>query len=214
MPAARDHAASVTEGAPARRQYDNSLRRERAQETRERIITAGAELLHGSPIRDWRTLTIRAVAEHARVNERTVYRHFANERGLHDAVMRRLEQQAGIDLAGLRLEDVPGVAARIFEHVSTYPLEPRSELDPTLIDANQRQRLALLAAVAGRSDGWSDADRTLAAAMLDVVWALASYERIVADWRLAPGEAIRGVTWVTGLIERAVMEAVTPPAAS
>ena len=38
--------------------------------------------------------------------------------------MHRLEEEAGIDLAGLRLEDVADVTARIFEHVSAYPLEP------------------------------------------------------------------------------------------
>ena len=43
--------------APARRRrrrYDSPLRRQRAAETRERIVAAGAELLHGFPIRNWR----------------------------------------------------------------------------------------------------------------------------------------------------------------
>ena len=64
------------------------------------------------------------------MNERTVYRHFANERALRDAVMHRLEEEAGIDLTGLRLEDVADVAARIFEHVSAYPRKARPPLDP------------------------------------------------------------------------------------
>ncbi len=88
---------------PRRRHYDTSLRQKRAAETRERIVTAGVELLHGSSIRDWRPLTIRGVAERAGVNERTVYRYFGNERGLRDAVMQRLEEEAGIDLAGMRV---------------------------------------------------------------------------------------------------------------
>src|SRR5207302_3840377 len=92
--------------APTRRRYDNTLRRERAGQTRDRIVGAGAELLHESSIRDWRALTIRAVADRAGVNERTVFRHFANERALRDAVMQRLEQQAGIDLTQLGLDGI------------------------------------------------------------------------------------------------------------
>ena len=34
-----------------RRRYDSTVRRQRAAETRERIVAAGAELLHGFPIR-------------------------------------------------------------------------------------------------------------------------------------------------------------------
>jgi AcrR family transcriptional regulator len=164
----------------ARRCYDSRLRLQRAAETRERIVAAGSGLLHGSPVRDWQALTVRAVAERAGVNERTVYRHFVNERGLRDAVMHRLEEEAGIDLAGLRLEDVADAAARIFEHVSSYPLKPRPLLDPTLTAAGQRRHKALLGAVAAGSQGWPAADRVVTAAMFDVLW-VASYERLVVD---------------------------------
>ena len=91
----------------ARRPYDSTLRRQRAAETRGRIIAAGSELLHGSSVRDWHGLTIRAVAERAGVNERTVYRHFANERALRDAVIHRLEQHAGVDLAQMQEGRLP-----------------------------------------------------------------------------------------------------------
>ena len=90
--------AQPTAPAPARRSYDGTLRRQRAAETRARIIAAGSELLHGSSVRDWHGLTIRAVAEKAGVNERTVYRHFVNEQGLRDAVMHEVEGRFGIAL--------------------------------------------------------------------------------------------------------------------
>ncbi|MEW6273457.1 MAG: helix-turn-helix domain-containing protein [Thermodesulfobacteriota bacterium] len=194
----------------SRRPYDARLRRERAAGTRERIVAAGCELLRGSSIRDWRALTLRAVAERAGVNERTVYRHFANERALRDAVMHRLEQQAGIDLAGLRLEDVADVTARIFAHVSTYPRESRPQLDPTLSEAGQRQRRALLAAVTARTPRWRESDRTVAAALFDVFWSVASYERLVADWQLDREQAIRGMTWVVRLVEEAIRDGRRP----
>jgi len=196
--------------ARARRRYDTTLRRQQAAGTRERIVAVGSALLHRSPIRDWRSLTLRAVAERAGVNERTVYRHFANERALRDAVMHRLEEEAGIDLTGLRLEDVADVAARIFEHVSAYPRKARPPLDPTLTEASQRQRKALLRAVTAQAARWPEADRVVAAAMFDVLWSVASYERLVVDWQLDREGAIRGITWVVGLIEEAVRKGRRP----
>jgi AcrR family transcriptional regulator len=193
----------VTE-ARAPRKYDSTLRRERAAETRERIVAAGCDLLQGSSIRDWHGVTVRAVADRAGVNERTVYRHFANERGLRDEVMARLEYQAGIDLEGMVLEDIVGVTERILEVVSAHPLEPRSPLDPTLTEAGKRERDALRRAVAARTEGWSEAEQAVAAAMFDVFWGVATYERLVVDWQLDGRQAIEGITWVTGLIEEAV----------
>ena len=198
----RNHGPSAT--APVRRPYDSTLRRQRAAETRARIIAAGSELLHGSSVRDWRGLTIRAVADKAGVNERTVYRHFGNEQGLRDAVMHEFEEEAGIDLRGMELEDVADVTARIFEHVASYPPDTRQPLDPTLLDAKQRQHDALLSAVTARAGTWSDDDRTVAAAVLDVLWSVASYERMVVDWHIDPAEATRGIGWVIGLVRQAI----------
>jgi len=198
--------AHPAEPAAVRRSYDSTLRRQRAAETRERIIAAGSELLHGSSVRDWHGLTIRAVAERAGVNERTVYRHFTNEQGLRDAVMHQFEEEAGIDLRGMRLEDVADVTARIFAHVSSYPPDAPQALDPTLFDAKQRQHEALLTAVSERTPTWSDADRTVAAAVLDVLWSVASYERMVVDWQMGRSEATRGISWVIGLIRQAIVQ--------
>jgi AcrR family transcriptional regulator len=190
--------------AGARRRYDSEVRKAQAAQTRERILVAGAELLRSASIRDWDGLTIRAVADLAGVHERTVFRHFANERALRDAVMHRLEEDAGVDLARMNLDDVAAVAARTLRYVSAYPFAPRPALDPTLNEAKRRQHEALLGAVAERVEGWSDDDRTLAAAMLDVLWAVGSYERLVVDWDLDGEEAIRGIAWVIELVEAAV----------
>ncbi len=154
---------------------------------------------------------MRAVAERAGVNERTVFRHFANERGLRDAVMHRLEQDAGIELAHLRLEDVGDAAARIFRHVASYPPEPAPDLDPTLADASRRQHEALLGAVRERAPGWPQAEQTLAAAMFDGLWAVATYQRLVTQWHLESEDAVRAITWCIGLLEAAVAEGRRPP---
>ncbi len=201
--------ASPTVGPPGRA-YDGTLRRERAAATRERIVTAGSELIRSGSVRDWKRMTVRAVAGRAGVSERTVYRHFGNERRLAGAVMHRLEQEAGIDLAGMKLGDVAKVATQILEHVSSYPLDPRPPLDPTLLDANRRQKDALLGAVVARTPGWSGDHQVVAAAMFDVLWSVASYERLVGDWQLDPDDAVRGVSWVIGLVEQAVRDGRRP----
>ena len=188
----------------ARRRYDSDLRRAHAAQTRERIIAAGADLLAGSSIRDWAGVTIRAVAENAGVNERTVYRHFTNERALRDAVIHHLERQAGVDLEHLQLHDIAEVTARILRFVSTHPPEPRPPLDPTLAEASHRQHQALLDAVTRHTPTWPAGERTSAAAMLDLLWSVSSYERLVVDWDLDPEQAIRALTWVMNLVEDAI----------
>jgi AcrR family transcriptional regulator len=204
--------SAAADPAPPRRRYDSPLRRQRAAETRERIIGAGADLLHELPIWDWGALTVRAVAARSEVNERTVYRYFPSERALRDAVLVRLEQESGVELDGMQLEDVADVTARMFEYVSSFPLAPRTPPDPTVLAANQRQREALLSAVAAAARTSSPPDRTIAAAMLDVLWSVVSYERLVAEWGLDPEDAIRGLTWVIGLVEDAIRAGHAPVA--
>ena len=63
---------ATSEPVRSRRKYDSPLRRQRAAETRERIIAAGVELLHGFPVWNWSALTVRGVARKAEVAERTV----------------------------------------------------------------------------------------------------------------------------------------------
>lgn len=193
-----------------RRRYDSTLRLEQAAGTRERIVAAGSDLLHRSSVRDWQALTVRAVAARAGVSERTIYRHFTNERGLRDAVMHRLEQEAGIELATMELEDIAEVTTRLFEHISSFPLEPPKQLDPTLNDANLRQHRALLSAVASRTPRWSDEERTVAAAMFDVLWSVATYQRLAVDWELDPKQAVTGIRWLVSLLAGAVMNGKRP----
>ena len=45
----------------------------------------------------------------------------------------------------------------------------------------------------------------VAAAVLDVLWSVASYERMVVDWQMDPAEATRGISWVIGLVRQAIV---------
>lgn len=177
-------------------------------------MAAGAQLLHELPIWDWSKLTVRAVAERAGVNERTVYRHFASERELRDAVLERLEEEAGVDLNhGVELGDVADVATKILRYVATFPLAARSPRDATVAAANARQRAALTGAMEAEVPSWSDRERALVAAVLDVLWSPVSFERMVTDWELAPSDAVGAIRWAIGLVVAAIGDGDRPASA-
>jgi hypothetical protein len=95
--------------------------------------------------------------------------------------MARLEQEAGVALDELRLDDL-----RHFTQPSglrvVVPARPADHARP---DADGRARShARRAAGRGAAGQWPlvRRDRTIAAAMLDVLWSVGSYERLVADW--------------------------------
>ena len=152
---------------------------------------------------------MRAVADRAGVNERTVYRHFTNERGLRDAVMHRLEEQAGIDLDDAAPRGHRRRGPRIFASVSAH----RS---PAARRSTRRSARPASASARPCSGRWAHRHRVdrgrpaVAAAMFDVLWGVAPYERLVADWGLDPEQAVAGITWVIGLIEEAVRDGRGP----
>lgn len=198
--------------APVRRAYNSPLRRQRTAETRTRIVTAGAALVRGFPTWDWRELTFRAVAERAGVSERTVYRHFATEQDLHRAVMQQLEDEAGVTYEGLRLDDLPAVTARVLAALSSFAAPPTVQAPEVFPEEGRRRHQALLAAVSPLAADWSPTERAMVAAILDVVWAIPTYERLTSVWNLVPDDAIQAVSWVMGLVIDAVQSGHRPGA--
>ena len=145
-------------------------------------MAAGSELVHGFASWNWQELTFRAVAERAGVGERTVYRHFPTERHLHDAVMQRLEEEAGITYEDVTLDNLGAVTAKVFLSRGAFAVgESVTGPDsPTFVAVDERRRHALLRAVATSTPAWTDEQRATAAAVLDMLWNLPSYERLAA----------------------------------
>jgi AcrR family transcriptional regulator len=196
------------------RRYDSPVRRRRAAQTRERIVGAGSELARGFASWDWRELTFRAVAERAGVGERTVYRHFPTERYLHDAVMQRLEEEAGITYEDVGLANLADVTARVFAARDSFAVRASvSEPDdPTFVAVDERRRAALLRAVSASVPHWSGGERETVAALLDVLWNLPSYERLVGVWNLGSANSTRAITWLMGKVVQAIEDDDPPPA--
>ena len=204
--------ASADAEADGRRRYDSPVRRRQMAQTRERILAGASALAHDLPTWDWRTLTFRAVAARASVSERTVYRHFATERELRDAVMRRLEEEAGVSYEGVGLDDLGDVTALVFSSLSSFAVSPTVMDDPTFAAEDRVRRDALLAAVRSEAITWTDVEREMAAGLLDVLWNVPSFERLVAQWGLPADDATRAVTWAIDVIVRAIRTGDAPGA--
>jgi AcrR family transcriptional regulator len=196
-----------------RRSYDAPLRQQKVADTRERIVRAGSELAHEFAKWDWKALTYRAVAERAAVGERTVYRHFPNVDYLHGAVMQRLEEEAGIDYDDVELRNLSDITARIFATRTTFAAQESTEIpqDPTFVAVDGRRRRALTDAVSSAAPDWSVRDRRMVAALLDVLWNLPSYERLIGVWELDNDEATQALSWLIDMLVQAVAEGERPP---
>jgi AcrR family transcriptional regulator len=180
-------------------------------ETRERILDAASALVHEFESWDWRPLTFRAVAERAGVGERTVYRHFATEQALHEAVMRHLAQESGVEFDGLTIDEVSKIGAKVFASMSTFAAPAWVDVEEGVFLAqDERRKAALVAAVEAATDDWSDEEQTRAAAALDVLWHPPSYQRLVTAWKLGADEAAEVIDWMMTLVVDAIRDGHAP----
>jgi AcrR family transcriptional regulator len=190
--------------AKGSRTYDSPVRRERTAETRERIVDAGSALVHELSSWDWRGITVRAVAQRAGVHERTVYRHFATESELRGAVLQRLIEESGVTVEGMRLDDLPGHVDQLFRYLASFSAPQAERPDRALADLDERRTSALLATVRDSATGLAESDQRLVAALIDVLWGLPTFRRLIDDWGLDVGEAARSVGWLLDLLSEAV----------
>jgi AcrR family transcriptional regulator len=191
---------------PSRRPYRSPARQQAAAATRERIIDAGARLVRGFTTWNWDELTFRAVAECAGVSERTVYRNFPTERHLHDAIMVRLEDEAGIAYGDVELRSVAEVTARVFASLRRFAVEDTvgTPHGPAFAGADARRHDALNRVVGAHAAKLPDVQRTALAGLLDVLWSPPTYERLVGSWNLDNAEAVGAVQWLISKVVAAV----------
>ncbi len=208
-----EHEAPSITAVTQPRRYDSPVRREQAAETRQRIVEAGAALVHSTGSWDLEGITIRAVARDAGVHERTVHRHFPTERDLHAAVLQRLFEDSGVTVEGLHLADLPGHVAQLFAFLGSFPGTTTRPQDPALTAMDSRRKAAILATVGADGAALSEVDQRLAAAMFDVLWGLPSYRRLRDGWGLDTTEAARGVSWLIELLSDAIREGRGPASA-
>lgn len=194
-----------------RRRYNSPLREQRSAETRERIVAAGAELVHGFAAWNWKELTFRAVGEKAGVSSRTVHRYYPTEKDLRDAVLQQLMQESGIQLDQLELDNFGEHAAQVFRYLTSFSATPETTAeDPTFAAIDRARRDAVLGAVSRATPDLPDEQRVMIAAMLDMLWDVPPYARLLTAWQLEPEQAIAATSWVAGLIRDALRDGRGP----
>lgn len=195
-----------------RRRYDSPVRRRQTEETQERIIAAGAELVHQLPNWDWTNITARAVGERAGISERTVHRYFASERKLRDAVIGRMTQEAGVSVDNLELADFANFTKITFSYLMSFAAQPLTTptLDPTLATMDQVRCHALRNAVIRATPGWAERDQENAAAILDIFWNLPPYERLIQIWGFDADRAVGAMIWLISLVKEAIQQGKRP----
>jgi AcrR family transcriptional regulator len=202
----------ATTAPPAtKRRYNSPLRQQQTLETRERIIAAGANLVHSYPTWDWTNLTALAVGECAGVSERTVQRHFPTERLLRDAVLQRVYEESGIGLDEIKLDTFADITTRMFAYLSSFATTPQVQSDPTFLSMDQRRCDVLLHAVVEATPQWTSQQQRMAAAVLDIVWHPPTYERLITTWGFDAERASSTLTWLIGVIENAIRNEQRPP---
>lgn len=196
----------------SRRRYHSPVRQQQTAETQERIIAAGAELVHQLPAWDWTNITARAVGERAGISERTVHRYFPTERKLRDAVIGRLVQEAGVSIGELQLADFADVTKIMFSYLMSFAAQPLTVpvLDPTLATMDQMRCNALRNAVAQVTPDWPERDQENAAAILDIFWNLPPYERLIQVWGFDKERAVGAMTWLINLVNDAIQKGNRP----
>lgn len=204
-------AQATTASSSTKRRYNSPLRQQQTQETRERIIAAGANLVHSYPAWDWTNLTALAVGESAGVSERTVQRHFPTERLLRDAVLQRVYEESGIALDEVKLDTFADVTARMFAYLSSFATTPQVQSDPTFLTMDKLRCDALLNAVVQATPRWNEQQQKMAAAVLDMVWNPPTYERLITTWGFDAERASDTLTWLINVIEKAIRAEDRPP---
>lgn len=192
---------------------DGKVRHKRAAASIERILKAGADLARGMPTWEWSDLTFQAVADRAGLSVRTVYRHFPNERELHAAIRRRLEQDVGVHYEDdIALAELPEREQRVFDMLMSFAARPWSAGGPPRWSAHHRRIAGIHKAVAAAAPDAPPRSQDLAAAMLDIIWSVPAFERMVEWSHLDPDEAARTMRWAHDLLVGAIERGELPAA--
>lgn len=201
----------ATDNKNATRKYHSPLREKQRADTRNKIITAGSELVHSMPSWDWRNLSAAAVGKQAGVSERTVHRHFASERSLRAAVLQRLVEESDVDIGQLELGDFGSTIDKLFRYLQSFSVASSTvQSDPMLEEMDRFRTGALLDAVVRATPDWDKARQENAAALLDMLWQPQLQERLMTVWGFDGDRTVQLITWLFDEIECAIRKNRSP----
>lgn len=198
------------QGGGEKRAYNSVVRQQQSNQTRELIINSGVALVHEFPSWDWKNLTFRAVGERAGISERTVYRYFATEQALKDAVMQQLVKESGIDLDALTLAEFGTLIKSLFQYIQSFAAKTKPVEDPSFSGVDKERQAALLRSVVEATPGWSKAQQQVVTAALDIFWQPSTHERLLNGWNFDSDQSLATLSWLIDLVESAVREGRRP----
>jgi AcrR family transcriptional regulator len=156
-------------------------------------------------------MTFKSVGERARINERTVRRHFPTERALRDAIQQRLFAECGVDFDKLDLSNFADAAVRVHRYLMGFALASQEPPDPGFTAMDRQRRGSLMRLVAGATPSWTSEEQRIAAAMLDLLWTPVNFERLSSAWNLDRRSIARLIHWSVHLLQEAVIGGKRPP---
>jgi AcrR family transcriptional regulator len=197
---------------PARlpRAYDNSLRAEQAEKTRERIL----EALAGTLSRGEDDFDLSALAREAGVSLRTVYHHFPNRDALLEALAAWVDARALASEAGPKdAADLPAYARRLFRQALENEAMTRATLAPGVADRirglRRKQRLAAIAK-AVQEIGAPPRDSRLVAALLQHLLSGDTGMALLDRYGVPREEAAGLAAWATDALVQALRRGPGP----
>ena len=179
-----------------KRPYRSPLREEQETATRRRVVDAMlAEMAAAGAPGDVDGISFAAVAERARVSERTVYRAFPRKREMVAAAIDLLEERAGLSDPRVP-EDVPRIAERLgrLEELGFFR-RPAREGDAAL-EANRARRYgALRDALAPVTAGLPPDQERAVCGVVQTLLSVDTLQRIVERWNATPQDASAAMGW-------------------
>ncbi len=180
-----------------RRTYDNRLREQQAEATRERILSALCEVLADESLTE---LSVAKVAERAEVSEPTVYRYFPNrealQRGFDEHWVRRLPRP---DVPS-SLDDVPGLAVESFLHFDRDRAMIRATVNAAAVGefarvGHERRTKALRQLLAPKLDHLSPAQAEARFAVVRLLYSSLAWKTIEDRFGVTGEQSGRAVAW-------------------
>lgn len=184
------------------RKYESPLRQAQAEDTRQRILSAVAELFETTP-ED--ALSFDAIAARAGIQRRTVFRHFANKDALLEAFWAWINQKVALrtwpeteaDLLAMPPETFAGFDRH--EGVIRAALTSRSGREMRLRAAPERQA-AFRRSVADATQGLDPARTEQAVAVIQLLYSAPAWQALKEYWQLDGREAGEAVSWAIGTL--------------
>lgn len=178
------------------RAYDNTLRAEQAERTKQRILEAAVEL-----VAEAATVSTAAIAARAGVSEPTVYRHFPNREALIAGIDAWGQENLGPPPVPSKLEDIVPSAIAMGLYLGRNRTYIRAGmLNPELRELRmhgRRRRLAdLRKTVAPRVAFLDERDRQLAFAAVATIMRAESWEYMTTEHGLSDEEAGRTMAFM------------------